>query len=313
MKIFFFLSVFFLSVFSSEIRAVKSYNSSGAVTDLVYAKKHLYSATDAGVIDVFDIKTKKILKQIKVEKIKDFMGDLVESKVYSVDVIGNKTLVLSQAEHGYRRVHIYENSKNSLLIDEADSLVISKAKFLDENTIVLALLSNEIISYDIKTKKQNWKVQVSGAKFSNFALDEKKETIVIADESGELKLYKTKDGSFIKKLPAQNLDNVFQVDIKNGVIATAGQDRRVAIYNGANAYYKKASFLIYSVGLSPSGSIVAYASDENNNVTVFNTKTRETLGVFGGNKMTITNILFINEDNFFVSSDDTLINLYKIK
>jgi hypothetical protein len=73
------------------------------------------------------------------------------------------------------------------------------------------------------------------------------------------------------------------------------------------------SFLIYSAGLSPSAKLAGYSSDENNNVTVFNTSTQSILGVFGGNKMTLTNILFINEEEFLVSSDDNTINLYKIK
>ena len=105
------------------------------------------------------------------------------------------------------------------------------------------------------------------------------------------------------------------VAYKNGIIATAGQDRRVVIYayKFDSAYYKSSSFLIYSVGLSPSGKRVAYSSDENNNITVFNTITTSTLGKFGGNKMTLTNILFLNENEFLVASDDKTINFYSVK
>jgi WD40 repeat protein len=276
-------------------------------------KSKLYVATDAGEVNIFDIKTAKNVKTIKVEKIKDFVGDLVDSKVYSVDVLEDSILVLSQTSGGFRRVDINVNGKRERIIDASDYLAIAKAKFLNKDTIILALLSNEIISFDIKSKAQNWACQASGAKFSNFVLDEKREKIVIADESGDLKIYSTKEGKFIKKLSGQNLDNVFQVDMKEGVIATAGQDRRVVIYEPFSAYYKSAPFLIYSVGLSPSGKRVGYASDENNNVTVFNTKTKETIATLGGNKMTLTNILFLNENEVFVASDDSTVNFYKIK
>ena len=37
----------------------------------------------------------------------------------------------------------------------------------------------------------------------------------------------------------------------------------------------KVLFLIYSAGLSPSGTLAAVASDEENNVTVFNTKQKK--------------------------------------
>ena len=311
MKLFILFSFLCLSLFALE--PTKKYESSGAVVDMIIDKSKLYVSTDAGTVDIFDIETAKKVKQIKVEKIKDFVGDEVDSKIYSVDVLGKSVLVLSQTSGGFRRVDIHTGGKRERVIDASDYMAIAKAKFLNENTIVLALLSNEIISFDIKTKQQNWVFQASGAKFSNFALDETRAKIVIADESGDLKIHATQDGKFIKKLSGQNLDNVFQVDMKDGIIATAGQDRRVVIYEPFSAYYETAPFLIYSVGLSPSGKRVGYASDENNNVTVFDTQTKEDIVTLGGNKMTLTNIIFMSENEVFVASDDDTVNYYKFK
>ena len=304
------------SVYAENIqKPTAEFISSGAVTDIVYRDAKLYSATDASCVDIFDTKTKKIVKKIKVSQIKDFMGDIIDSKVYSVDIIKNKILILSQAQKGARRVHIYENDKLELFIPYTEGLFIAKAKFIDENTILLGLLSNEIISYDLKNKKVNYRVAISQSKFSNFVLNEDKSEVVIADESGDLKIHATKDAKLLKELSGQNLDNVFQVDYKSGVVATAGQDRRVVIYAPKfnSSYYEHAKFLVYSVGLSPSGKIVGYASDEENNVSLFNTITKAKLGIYGGNKMTLTKILFINEKEFFAASDDKTINFYKIK
>lgn len=316
MKIILILSFLIASLFGTLIeQPLLSLESSGAVTDMVALKDKLYSATDASCVDVFDLKTKKMIQKIEIEKIKDFMGDIVDAKVFSVDVLNNKLLILSQGTQGYRRVYIYANDALKLVIPDSLSLSIAKAKFLDKDTILLALLSDELISYDITKQKQNYRVQASNSKFSNFALNEKKTQVVVSDESGNLQLMNTKDGSLIKTYKGQNLDDVFQVDYKNGIIATAGKDRRVVIYDTKtdSAYYESSSFFIYSVGLSPSGKLVGYASDVNNNVTVFNTKTKKTLGVFGGNKITLSNILFLNEKEFLVSSDDEIINLYKLK
>ena len=303
------------SLFSAMIQPSQQYIAPGSVTDIVYKDKKLYAATDASAVCIFDTQTGEILQTIKVDPITDFMGDLIDSKVYSVDVIENKILILSQANKGARRVHIYENNLLKLILPYTQRLFIAKAKFIDKNTILLGLLSSELISYDIATQTKNYTVQVSGSKFSNFVLNEAKDEVIIADESGNLKLHHTKDGQLLKELRGKNLDNVFQVDTKKGIIITAGQDRRAVVYNPQfnSTYYKKSNFLIYSAGLSPSGKIAGFSSDEQNNVTVFNTKTKKDIATYTGNKMTLSNILFINEKEMFVSSDDSTINLYKIK
>ena len=316
MKILLSILLLLSSLYGAKIQEANSkFLASGGVVDIIISDEKLYAATDAGSVDIFDIKTTKLIEKITVEKITDFMGDEIDSKIYSVDKLGKKILILSQAQKGARRVHINQDGKSELVVPYTDRLFIAKAKFINENTILLGLLSNEIISFDIKEKKTNYRIQISQSKFSNFVLNEDKTEVVIADESGDLKIHNTKDGSFIKELSGQNLDNVFQVDYKNGVIATAGQDRRAVIYltKSNSTYYKSANFLIYSVGLSKNGELAGYASDENNNVTVFNTKTQKVLGKYGGNKMTLTHILFLNENEFLSSSDDKTINLYKIK
>lgn len=308
--------VLFVSLNASSMKKPSlSFNASGAVVDLVYLDDKVYTATDAGIVDIIDYKTKKILKKITVPKIKDFMGDEVASTVFSVDVIDDNIMILSKSKDGYNRIHIYKDNKKTLILDYQKSLAIIKAKYLDKNTLLLALLSNEIISFDINKKKENYRVQVNGGKFSDFALNEDKTKVVVTDESGAASLFNTIDGKRLKVFTNQNLDNVFQISYKNGVIATAGQDRRVAIYvpKFNSAYYQEAGFLVYSVGLSPSGKIVGYSCDEDNNLILMNTITKANLGKFTGNSITISNIVFIDENEFLVSSNSKIINMYKIK
>ncbi|MDD2358203.1 MAG: WD40 repeat domain-containing protein [Thiovulaceae bacterium] len=316
MKTFFFLFFMMSSLFGeSIIMPSSSYKASGNVTDIFVHDSKLYAATSQGTVDIFNIKNHKIMKTLHIEKIKDFMGDTIDAKIYSIDISGNNLLILSQAEQGYRKVYINKDGKNELIIPSSLSLSIAKAKFLDENTILLALLGDELVSYNIKKRAENWHIQVGSSKFSSFALNESKQKVALCDESGEIKIIATKNGALIKKLSGQNLDNVFQVDYKNNFIATAGEDRRAVVYDLKTnvAFYKLSNFLIYSVGLSPSGALVGYSSDENNNITVFNRMTKTAIGKFGKNKMTPTNILFLNEKQFFVSSDDKTINFYQIQ
>ena len=317
MKIFKFLPIFFLlilNIFAKDLTPNYSLKTSGGVTDLVLKNENLYVATTDSSVDIFNINTKEKINSIKVPKIKDFMKDTIEARIYSIDVLENNILILSQGESGGRNIDIYKDGKLNKIIEDKDRLFIAYAKFMDENHIVYALLSNQIYLYDIKNKKVINEVQISQSKFSNFKLNEDKSKIVVADESGILTLLNTKDLNPIKRFDTLNLDNVFQVDIKKDIFITAGQDRRCAIYSLDEkiSYYKEASFLIYSVALSPSGKLGAFASDEENNVTIFNTTTKENLYKLTQNKTTLTNILFINENEIFVSSDDEKINYYKL-
>ena len=315
-RIFLIISLLITLIYAKEIKQpIGSFISSGYVTDLVYKDSKLYSATDAGSVDIFDIESKKVIKQIKVDKIKDFMGDNVDSKVFSVDEMDGEIMILSQDKQGFSRLHIQKDDMNYKVIDHKDALSIIKAKYIDRSTVLLALLSNEIISFDLNSLKQKYRVQVSGGKFSDFALSEDKSKVVVADESGDIRIHDTKTGKNIKTIKGQNVDNLFQIAYKNSIIATAGQDRRVAIYapNFNSSYYKQSDFLVYGVGLSPSGKIVAYSSDEQNNVSLFNTITKSPMGTFGGNKITISDIEFIDENRFLVSTNSKIINLYKIR
>jgi len=306
--------LFFIYLQAEILTPTFIYEGSGGVTDLVYKDAKLYAATAEGAVDIYDTKEQKRIQTIKVPNIKDFVGDEVASKVYSVDIVNDKIMIVSQGKKGYRRVHIYENDTLTEVISTEQAYTIAKAKFIDENRLVIALLSDELILYDIKNAKELYRVQVSGSKFSNFALNEKKDALVLVDESGEVELIRVKDGKILKHFKGQNVDNVFQLDYKNGIIITAGQDRRTAIYSkdGAVAYYKEGSFLIYSAALSPSGKIGGYASDEHNNVTLFDTQSKADIAKLGSHKATLTSILFINEKELFTASDDSHINYWKL-
>ena len=299
---------------AKEIKPNSEYIAKGGVTDLVFSDNKLYAATAASAVDIFDIKTKTKINSIVLPKIKDFMGDIIDSKIYSVDVLDNKILILSQGEKGGRAINLYVNNELKEIISDKKKMFIAKAKFIDEKTIIFALLSNEIYTYDLVENKILKLKQISYSKFSNFILTEDKNSIIIADESGDLQMLNSRTLETIKTFKDQNLDNVFQVDTKNGIIITAGQDRRTVIYNtnSNTSYYKSASFLIYSAGLSPSGKLAAFASNEDNEVTVFDTTNKNDLHTLVQNPATLTNILFINENEIFVASDHKKINYYKI-
>ncbi|AXX91419.1 hypothetical protein CPU12_02955 [Malaciobacter molluscorum LMG 25693] len=309
-------SLFFTFIKASTIiKPQQIINTSGGVTDIVIKKDKLYASTVNGTIDIFDLKTKKLLDKIYVPKTIDFVGDKIDAKIYSVDVLNDKILILSQGKKGGRNIFLYENHKLSKIIDETKRLFISKAKFISKDKIVYSLLSNQFFLFNLSTKENIYERQISQSRFSDFSLNDDKSKIILADESGVLHEYQISNGKFIRDFRNQNLDNVYQVDWKKDTIITAGQDRRSVVYNETtqSAYYKKSDFLVYSCGLSPNSHYAGYSSDELNTVTVFNTLTQTSMYKLVDNKMIITNIVFLNDNEIFVSSDDSKINYYKIK
>ena len=318
-----FLLVFSLSLIAKDLKPSYIYEASGSVIDIVSSNDKIYVATDASGVDIFDLKTKKLISKIKVPQIKDFMGDIIDAKIYNVDVYKEKVLLTSQGSKGLREIHLFEDNKINIVISIEDQFLIGKAKFIDDELITFNTLGNEMFLYNYKTKKMIWRINVKAedetfnSTFSDFALNETRDTAVVADESGDLKIVDIKKAKVVKLLANKNLDKVFKVDFKNNKIITAGQDGRCVVYDLNNniAYFlrEKHWFLIYGAGLSPSGKYGAFSSDENNNVTVFNTNTKTKLFKLTQNLMTLSAILFISEDELFVTTDSNKFNYYNLK
>ena len=323
LKLFLLISILFNLLLAKDLKPTYIYEASGGVTDIVSQNNKIYVATQASSVDIFDLKTRKLINKIKVPQIKDFMGDVIDAKIYNVDVYKDKILFTVQASKGFREVYIYQNNKLEKVISTKNKMYISKAKFIDDELILFSLLGNEMYLYNYKTKKIVWHIDVKpddaefNSTFADFALNEEKNIAVVGDESGDLKIVDIKKAKVIKVLEGRNLDKVFKVDIKNDTIITAGQDGRCVVYNLKNNsdYFlrDKHWFLIYGAGLSPSGKLGAYSSDENNNVSIFQTKTKTKLYKLTNNLMTLSSILFINENEIFITTDSNKFNYYNLK
>ncbi len=317
MKYIFLFLVFFTSLYGQKLlKPEYIYKvSSGLVTDIIHVDTTLYAATDKGSIELFNTRNKKEFKTIQLDKIKDFMGDEINSKIFSLDMLGDTLLILSQDNGGYSRISLFKNNKLVQVISQDNKLNIIKAKFIDKDTILLGLISNDIISYNIKTKKKNWVTQASMSKFSSFALNNNRTQVAIADESGDVHILSTKDGAKVETLTGQNVDNLFSIAYRGNTVLTGGQDRRAAVYNvkTKSGYYKASSFFVYGVGLSPSGKIGAYSSDLKNDVTLFCTKTRTAIATYQSSKAVVNGIYFMNEKDFFVYDNSKNIGYYEVK
>ncbi len=291
-----------------------SLQTSGNVQAMVHQNNLLYAATSNGSVEIFNLLTKTLVRSIKIPPIKDFMGDTIPSKIYSLDVHNKKIVFISEGTRGYRNLWIEENATVKKLIDVNRKWFMRKVMFVDETHLLIALLSNELILFDTAANKVVYNKQISASSFSDFMLSEDKTTYATTDESGVVHVVETQTAAIIKRLEGQNLDKVYQLDYKQGVILTAGQDRRCVVYeNDGSASYMLFHFLLYSCALSPSASLSAVAYNEENDILIFKTHTKAKRYNLVGQNATLTQILFLDEGRVAASSESQTINFWILK
>jgi WD40 repeat protein len=231
-------------------------------------------------------------------------------------MIGEKYLLLSDSGiGGYANLFIHENGKTTKLIGPEDKKPLIKARFIDKDHVLLGYLSNEVALFDLVSKQEKYRVQLSESKFSDFALNEDKSFVVFSCESGVLSLVDVQTGKVIKTLEGQNVDNVYKVDYKHGMVSGAGQDQRGSLYDvkTGKGTYIKGSFLIYATGLSPQADKVAFAMDEKNNISIYDTFSKSKLALLKGQKSTLNVIIFKDEKRLFSASDDNTVMIWDLK
>ena len=163
--------------------------------------------------------------------------------------------------------------------------------------------------------KDNIAVKVSESKVSDFALNEERTQAVFSCESGVLSVVETQTGKVLKELEGQNVDNVYRVDFKHGMVSAAGQDRRGALYDVATGKgsYIQGDFLIYATALSPLADKVAFAMDEKNNISIYNTSSKSKTALLKGQKSTLNVIIFKDETHLYSASDDSTVMVWELK
>jgi WD40 repeat protein len=313
----FFLLLFAMSLYGVPVQTPTwQLDVNASVKDMVLRNNTLVIGTDNGTLKVYDLKAKKFSKVISLPEVKDFMGDLMPPKVFSVDAMHNTYVLLSDSgEGGYVNVWINKEGKTTQIISAKDKKVIVKVRFIDEHHLLFGYLSNEAGLYNLTDRKERYKVQLSESKFSDFALNETKKQAVFACESGVLNVIDTQTGKINKVLKGQNLDNVHMVGFKHAIVTSAGQDRRAGIYDisTAKGSYLPSAFFIYATGISPSAKSIAFSMDEDNTITVYHRENKSEIVQLKGQHSTLNSIIFQDEKTVFASSNNSVVMMWKIK
>jgi WD40 repeat protein len=296
------------------------YHANGSITDTVYNNSKIYVSTNNGIVNVIDLKSRKIVKEIKIAKIKDFMGDLIDNHISSIDVSNNIILIVTQAENGKNEVFTYKNRLKKI-ISFKSGISISKAKFINKDIFIFVTLDSTLHYYNLKQNKITNKLNVTdkdstfNSRFSDFAFNDDKTKIALADESGIIKIVDLKQNTIIGSLKDGNLDNVFDLMWRGDIIITGGKDKKSVIYNLSTNSKRviESDFFVYGVAVSDNLKLGAYSIDSSNNIIIFKLNNLKKIYKLTNNNKSIVSIRFIGNNGVLVSTDSKNINYYKLK
>ena len=308
-----FLTLFSLTIYAKNISPITTIEASGLVSDFVEDAGYLYVATDAGVVDIIDLSSQKIVKQINIEPIKISTGEYVPARIHSVDRFQGKTLLVTSGISAYRNVWIDDGKDLKKIIDEKKRMMPKSAFFTAEGKIVFGTFGSDISLYDNEENYKLYDTHISESTMGGMVLSQDKKKMVISDESGTVRLVDVKSSKVEKVFSSEHVDNIYRVAYSNGIILTAGQDRRVGIYpENKKAYHIKSDFLVYSVGVSPSGATGIYSSGTEHHLQLFNTENGQKKDILIGHFATPNKIMFINENSLISSGDENRIFFWQI-
>ena len=294
---------------TKDIKPIATLKTSGLVSDFVEDNGLLYVATDAGVVDIIDLFTQKVVSQIHFKPMKTIRGDEVPVRVHSIDRHQGKTLLVTSSISGFRNVWIHDDTKPmhkklTQIIDAKRKLMPKRAFFSSEGKIILGTFGSDIVLYDSNEAYRVYNTHISESTMGGMMLSNDKKKIVISDESGIVRLIDINSSKVEKTFSSEHVDNIYSVAYAKDIILTGGQDRRVGIYSKNNAFHIKSDFLVYCVGISPSAKIGVYSSGVEHNLQLFTTKDGKMTDHLVGHHATPTKVMFMSENTLISAGDE---------
>ncbi|HEC1754690.1 WD40 repeat domain-containing protein [Campylobacter lari] len=304
MKKIFLILLMSIYTFSYELKLDSNLNA------LKFADNSLFIGLDNGEINQYFLKDKKMQKITQLDKIKNFYEENLSPRIYSIDYLNGAILILSEGDFGSKKLYVYKN-KQLLSYDLANDGV-KKALFLDDNTILLALLGSNIELFDLKTKNVVKNFTFSSSSLSDVVLNETKTQLVAGFESGELMLFDVKKWQKIKSYKNVHKDNIYQLDFKNTIIASCSTDRKLGIVQNDQEKNIERDFLIYTCALNENGSIAAFGDNEKNIIELVNTKNLKTIKKFQNKDFLLEYLIFLNEHELISAGYENKIIFWSI-
>lgn len=300
-------------------------HTGGILTHISVYKDMIFAGNAEGGIDIFTLSSHKARKllTLKLPPIQDYFGNTHLPRVYDIATFDGQTLfILSEASQGKRQIlslHIHNPHTIHTLLQT--STAPKRIIAYDNNKLVVGFLSNEIGLFDLQRAEFLYKIHPSLAGFSDMCVNAP--YIFSTDESGAVSVIGLASGELLKRLDTINKDNNYNIVSARDTILTAGVDKQMAIYTFAtdsnhtftlqNATSIKSEFLIYAVGISPSGTLGAYSKNEQSDIGIIHLPTKRELLTLKGATSLANALIFYDERTLIVGSDDRYFTIWHIK
>lgn len=303
----FLIIIFILFEFSfSELIKEMEFNAN--VLNIKQIRKDFLISLDNGEIEILDENfTQKM--NYKFPKIKTYFGDLIESRIFSADLLDDEILVLLSSDFGAQKLEILGKKDFDLKSEN-----FKNAFFINKNLAILADLSGEIYFFDLQNGKISDPIKISSSSLSSVEISPNRKILVLASEGGKVYVFDIISKTILSQ-KSLHKDRIHDLAISSNLkIATGANDKSASFFDFKNDIIKnfESEFLVYAVSISENGKTLAYQSSENGDITLINTQNFEISNIIKTNDGNLGSIILNN--NFIVTSNfDKKIKIWSIK
>lgn len=303
-----FLIVIFILFEFSFSELIKEMEFNANVLNIKQIRKDFLISLDNGEIEILDENfTQKM--NYKFPKIKTYFGDLIESRIFSADLLDDEILVLLSSDFGAQKLEILGKKDFDLKSEN-----FKNAFFINKNIAILADLSGEIYFFDLQNGKMSDPIKISSSSLSSVEISPNRKILVLASEGGKVYVFDIVSKKILSQ-KSLHKDRIHDLAISSNLkIATGANDKSASFFDFKNDIIKnfESEFLVYAVSIGENGKTLAYQSSENGDITLINTQNFEISNIIKTNDGNLGSIILNN--NFIVTSNfDKKIKIWSIK
>ena len=303
-----FLIVIFILFEFSFSELIKEMEFNANVLNIKQIRKDFLISLDNGEIEILDENfTQKM--NYKFPKIKTYFGDLIESRIFSADLLDDEILVLLSSDFGAQKLEILGKKDFDLKSEN-----FKNAFFINKNLAILADLSGEIYFFDLQNGKMSDPIKISSSSLSSVEISPNRKILVLASEGGKVYVFDIVSKKILSQ-KSLHKDRIHDLAISSNLkIATGANDKSASFFDFKNDIVKnfESEFLVYAVSIGENGKTLAYQSSENGDITLINTQNFEISNIIKTNDGNLGSII-LNNDFIVTSNFDKKIKIWSIK